>query len=66
MEHYRSPEEAENLSWAEIAGLVRIHPDGSWEMTDQARERLKEYADLVQECPDHLPGSATTLRILRQ
>ena len=51
MEHFRSPEEAENLSWAEIAGLVRIHPDGSWEMTDLAKEWVKEHPHLVQERP---------------
>jgi hypothetical protein len=34
----RPPETPDALEWAEIAGLVDIRPDGSWQMTDFAKE----------------------------
>ena len=35
---HRPPEGPDALEWAEIAGLVDIRPDGSWQMTDFARD----------------------------
>lgn len=29
-----TPHAREALSWAQIAGLVEIHPDGSWNLTE--------------------------------
>jgi len=37
------PEAPDALEWAEIAGLVDIRPDGSWQMTDFAKEWLKNH-----------------------
>jgi hypothetical protein len=30
----RTPRPNDALSWAQIAGLVEIHPDGSWKLTE--------------------------------
>jgi len=39
----RPPEARQVLAWAEIAGLVDIRADGSWQMTDFAKEWLNNH-----------------------
>jgi hypothetical protein len=48
------------LSWAEIAGLVQVHADGSWNATDLARRALREQdSELGQRS---FPEQATSQR----
>jgi len=44
-----------DLAWAEVAGLVRVHPDGSWTATELARSWLQR-AEAPNE--DHTGGGA--------
>ena len=40
----RSPsEDTVALEWAEIAGIIEVRPDGSWQMTDFAKEWLSNH-----------------------
>lgn len=43
MASYRTAEETEALGWAEIARLVDIRPDGSWETTEFARDWFNKH-----------------------
>lgn len=38
--HASASRERVELAWAELAGLVRVNPDGSWTATELARSWL--------------------------
>ena len=48
-----TPEDARTLEWAEIAGLIDIGPDGSWQPTPFGKQRL-----LALERDQHFQGGA--------
>jgi hypothetical protein len=46
-----------DLAWAEVAGLVRVNPDGSWTATELARSWLKRAeASSGAAADDHAAG----------
>ena len=48
----RSPSEGiAALEWAEIAGLIEVRPDGSWQMTDFARAWFNQHPQVAREMP---------------
>lgn len=53
----RSPsEDTAALEWAEIAGLIEVRPDGSWQMTDFARVWFNQHPQAVKEMPRRSSG----------
>ena len=62
MASHRTPEETEALGWAEISGLVHIRPDGSWEMTDFAKDWFNRHPHLLQDKPPAVGGQCPLRR----
>jgi len=45
-----------DLAWAEVAGLVRVNPDGSWTATELARSWLDRAEAREAAEGDHAAG----------
>lgn len=45
-----------DLAWAEVAGLVRVNPDGSWTATELARSWLDRAEVREADEGDHAAG----------
>jgi len=66
-----TPRSLDALAWARVAGLVEIHPDGSWRLTPQGRAGMLDLLgqahpfDTRQESHDRRPPFVALARPYR-